>query len=716
MMKQGKNDKPKQPGATDSSNLRDQFPVPEPQQWRDLVEKQLGGAAFDSCMVTDTCEGLTLQPVYTKEDCRDLHHLQSLPGQQPFLRGKITPGNTPNPWLIAQDIPCPGRKDFNKAAIEDLKCGQTAVVLSLDHASRLGLDPDQALVGDVGGGGVSLCSTSELAETFDNIDTASIPLFVNAGTSALPFLALLAAGDRSVADITGCVGADPLGELASNGTIPVSLRKAYGEMAETCRWAQTSAPGLRTILVSGTPYHNAGAGVVEQLAFAVATAVEYAAEMQTGGFDINDIARRLQFSFSLGSDFFLGIAGLRAARLLWSRVVESFGGSSESQKTSMHVRTSSWNKSELDPHVNLLRSATEAFSGVLGGCDMLQVGPFDEPVRLSDEFSRRIARNTQIILKQESHLDRVVDPAGGSWYVERLTDDIARAAWKLFQEVEAQGGMYLALENEFPQKRIEKTAKARTLRMATRRDILIGTNKYADPNEKPLQGNLVDIQTLYDSRAEELRQLKQSDAHAGVRQLLESISKSTPISDIVPVARAGATLGEIRSALRTSDADAPRIRPLRENRADDRFVRIRKAAATQLRATGTRPKAFVAVIGPPQKLKARIDFITEFFSVGGYEIQIGRGLLSAEDAAEAAARSRAKTIVICSTDQAYAGLVPRLAQLLKGLTPGTMILMAGNPGDDHDRFQEAGVDYFVHVGANAGDILGDCLRNQGSAL
>ncbi len=421
-----------------------EFPPTPYEEWRKVVDKFLKGAPFEKRLVTKTYENIDLQPMYRQEDIEGLPHLDSLPGFAPYLRGTSPLGYVASSWDVAQELPYPTPAAFNEALRADLARGQNAVNLVLDRPTLAGVDADQAEADDVGKGGLSVSSVADLAQALDGVDLESTPIYIQASTSALTFTALLAAlakqQGKSLAKARGAIGMDPLGQLARDGRLPRDLDGIYAVMAQLAAWAKANAPQLQTITVQGGPYHNGGASTTQELAFALATAVDYVRAMQAHGLGIDDIAPRIRFSLSMGPNFFMEIAKFRAARLLWSRIVEAFGGNMCSQSMSIHARTALFNKSKLDPYANMLRTTTESFSAVLGGVQSLQVTPFDEVFGLPDEFSRRIARNTQILLATEGQLRHVVDPAGGSWAVEWLTDQIGpEDLGAMFQAVEKQG-------------------------------------------------------------------------------------------------------------------------------------------------------------------------------------------------------------------------------------------------------------------------------------
>ena len=439
-----------------------EFPPTPYEEWRRAVDKVLKGAPFEKRLITKTYEEIDLQPMYRQEDIEGLPHLDSLPGFAPYLRGATPRGYVASSWDVAQELPYATPAALNEALRADLARGQNAINLVLDRPTLAGVDADQAEADDVGRGGLSISSVADLAQALDGVDLEATPIYIQASTSALTFTALFAAlvqkQGKSMAKVRGAIGMDPLGQLARDGRLPRDLDGIYEVMAQLVAWAKANAPQLQTITVQGSPYHNGGASATQELAFALATAVDYVRAMQARGSNIDDIAPRIRFSLSIGANFFMEIARLRAARLLWAKIVEAFGGNEASQKMSLHARTSAWNQTVCDPHVNLLRATTEAFSGAVGGCDSLHISPFDELVRVPDEFSGRVARNTHTVLREESHITRTVDPAGGSWYIENLTDSVARKTWAIFQEVEKQGGMAKALEAGWPQSQIANTA------------------------------------------------------------------------------------------------------------------------------------------------------------------------------------------------------------------------------------------------------------------
>ena len=697
-----------------------EFPPTPYEEWRKVVDKFLKGAPFEKRLITKTYEDIDLQPMYRREDVAGLPHLDSLPGFAPYLRGTSPLGYVTQSWDVAQELPYATPAAFNEALRADMSRGQNAVNLVLDHPTLSGVDADQAEAAQVGKGGLSISSVADLARALDGVDLETTPIYIQASASALTFTALLAAlvnqQGKSLAKVRGAVGMDPLSQLARDGHLSRDLDGIYGVMAQLTTWAVANAPQLQTITVQGHPYHNGGASTTQELAFALATAVEYIRAMQNRGLNIDDIAPRIRFSLSVGTNFFMEIARLRAARLLWAKIVKAFGGSDESQKMSLHARTSSWNQTVYDPHVNLLRATTEAFSSAVGGCDSLHISPFDELLRTPDEFSRRIARNTHTVLREESHITRTVDPAGGSWYVENLTDSVGRKAWALFQEIEKQGGMVKALEAGAPQKQVADTAAKRAANIAKRKDIFVGSNMYPNLKETRLEPEAVDFAARQAERAAALNQYRAS-ANAGQKQAaLDTLAQGgNKVEAAIQAALAGATLGEIAQAARADAKAGVTITPICAYRGAQAFETLREAAEAFVARTGQRPQVFLATMGPLTQHKGRADFSTAFLAVGGIETIYPAGFETADEAADAALASGAPAVVICSTDPTYPELVPPLAQKLKQANPGLIVLLAGYTADHVEAFKAAGVDDFIHLVANCQSLLSTLQKKMGVA-
>jgi methylmalonyl-CoA mutase len=683
--------------------------------WRNLVQAELKDAPFDKKMFTATAEGIQLQPIYRREDAAGWAHINSFPGFAPFCRGAHAAGYVQQPWHISQEIAFSNAREFNHAARNSIGRGLTALNMVLDQATRDGHDPDWASPEQVGFGGLSIATLNDLDQALHGIDLESTSLFIRSGASAMPFAALLVALARkrkkTPTALKGCIEMDPLGVLAHQGKLPQSIQGAYREMAALTRWATEHAPHLQTICVHSRAWHESGANAVQELAFTLATGVEYLRAANQRGLEVDQVAPRLRFAITVGVNFFMEIAKLRALRMLWSRVISSLGGNEVSKKPALHVRTSHWNKTAYDPYNNLLRATVEAFAGVLGGCDSMQVGAFDEVMRQPDDFSRRIARNTQLVLQRECHLDHVIDPAGGSWYVECLTGELAQRAWRLFQEMEKLGGMEAALRAEFPQKAIGAIAAEKIKSVNRRRDSIVGINQYADPKEKPLERAVEDANAFHKRRVQQVASHRTSLEEDQSEVVLEKLAKVVEskgqdlFDSCVEAVLAGATLGEITRALRINDSPSTPVTPVCITRAAAGLEALRVATDQYVAAGHERPKAFLCNMGPLKEHKARADFSRGFLSVAGYEVVSPSGFKTAAEAVLAFEESGAKIAVICSTDNNYPTLVPSLAGGLRMKRAQTLIVLAGYPQDQIETHKKSGVDDFIHIRADAKDLL-----------
>ena len=612
-------------------------------QWRKTVEAELKGVPFEKKLVTRTPEGTALQPLYTRLDLAGVPDLGAAPGAAPFLRGTAASSAAGRTWEYCQEIPAATAADFNRALLGALMQGQNSVSLPAKFAA----------------------DSATAAQALDKVAIDCVPVHLEAGAVAQPaasnYLAAVQARGIPKAKLTGSVTADPLGVWVQNGKLASPLTAQLDALAEWTSAAQASAPALRTIGVSTVAWSDAGATATQELAFALAAGVEYLRELARRDVAVATTAARMRFTFAVGPQFFSEIAKFRAFRLLWARVMAAFGAGAAAKDVVVHARTGTWNKTLHDVHVNMLRVTTEACSAVLGGVDSLHVSPYDEVCGASDEISQRIARNVHTLLAEEFHFTDTSDPAGGSWYVEKLTDDFARRAWKLFQEIEALGGYAAALRAGMPQKLVNASAADKDDAISKRRAGLIGTNLFPNLREKP------------------------------------------PVVK-TPAAAAAVTDG------------CEEIAIVKARRAAEGFEELRRAADGFAQRTGARPKVFVAKIGPVKQHKARADFTAGFFAVGGFEMAGKAAFETAEAAAQAAVASGAPIAVLCSTDETYPELVPAFGKALKAAKPEVAFVLAGLPADAAltTAFREAGVDEFIHVRANVREVLAKFLKKIGA--
>lgn len=640
----------------------DEFKVPTYEEWKEAAIAALKGAPFDKKMYTKTYEGITLQPIYTLADTQDNAQAQTMPGADAYLRGTHAGGYLTNPWKMAQGLDVVDPAEFNKLAKFELEKGATAITVLLDKATKQGAKFDAAAEGR----GLSLQDAEDVKVAFDGIEA---PLFVAGGASVKPLLGLFAeAGVKA----TGVVGADPIGALLTDGALPCAMEELLDEMAETVKAADAD---LKVINVDATVYGNGGANAVQETAYAFATATYYIKELVERGVAVDTAAQNVCFSFAIGSNFFMEIARLRAAKAVWAEIVKELGGNEESQKITIFARTSAFTKTVYDPYVNLLRTTTEAFSAVVGGIDALQITPFDEPIREADTQSLRYARNQQLLFAEEFNLKATVDPAGGSFYVETLTAQVAEAVKALIAET---GCILCAVKEGTVQAAVAAVLEERFKNLQVRKDVAVGNNSYANT-----------IEVLLDTNAEALAAAKAARATAAAGK--------TALAD----ARAALNKGEAVTAT-----------AIGAHRWVEQYEALRMATE-KAAAAGNPVKIFSANYGPIPKHKGRADFSRGFFEVANFEVIGNDGFATAEEVAAAAIESGAAYAVICGTDDVYPEIVPAITKAIKAAKPEMKVYVAGAPGENREAFDAAGVDNYIHVGANCYQILKAIQEERG---
>ena len=679
-----------------------QFPIPSYEDWRKVTEASLKGASFEKKLVTHTYEGIALWPMYQKQQLEGLSLVDTSPGETPYTRGTSVVNKG---WEVSQEIQAAAPKRWNEQALHDLSKGQTTLNIVLDGPTKRGDYPEEHPE-EVGKDGLSLSTLDDVRTALSQVNLASVPLHVNAGANALPILALLAAytKEKSANLLQGCVGMDPIGELVSSGELFYGRDTCYDNMAEVTLWASKHAPSLKTVLINSAPYHNGGANAVQELAYTLATGVEYLQALTNRNIDIDTAAKHIRFSYSVGANFFMEVAKLRTARTLWATIVAAFGGSEAAQKMNIHARTSAYTKTVLDPYVNMLRGTTEAFSAAVGGADSIHVSPFDEAIQKSTSFSRRVARNASIILNEEAHLAKTTDQAGGSWYVEQLTDQLSDKAWALFQEVEQEGGILNVLERSDAQQHIAAIAKARQNDFAHRKAILVGTNMYPNVAEKPLD-------VLQDDETEEIRGI----VEIAMKRNRRNWDQLTTMGEAIEAVEKGASVAEIAEALGKQSQAAISIQAIRATRGAAPFETLRKNAELyQKKKEGTALNVFLANLGPIPAHKARADFAAGFMEVGGFNVNKNNGFKTLEETVEQAIAAKASVVVICGKDEAYQEQAVPIATALKERNSDITILLAGQPSEEEAiRYQQAGVSAFIHLRANCYEILHQLQLEKG---
>jgi methylmalonyl-CoA mutase len=599
-----------------------EFPEVTTSQWEAQIIKDLKGKEYEKTLVWRTNEGFSVRPYYRTENLEGKEYLNAAPGTFPFVRGNCTENN----WLIRQDIMVENLQEANKKALYVLGKGVNSIGFVFENCSNLNSDDLKVLLKDICPEAAEInlvCACSD-----DNLLKACIAFF-----------------DESTwgkKDIKGSVTHDPLSELLLKGKSDGCCdHKHFYRFMDKIALAE-SFPGLKIIAVNGKSFGNSGSTVVQELAFSLSIGVEYIGQLTGLGLKPDEVAKRIIFNLSIGNNYFFEIAKLRAGRLLWSRIVKAYGTEDDdSARMIVHSETGTFNKTIYDPWVNLLRTQTEAMSAALGGAYSVTVLPFDAVFRQPGEFSERIARNQQILLKEESNLDKITDAAGGSYYLESLTEAIAEHAWKLFMEVEEKGGFLAAIKEGFIQKIIADTAAKRIQNISSRRENVLGVNQFPNFSEVISE------------------------------QLDESVFR--PV-DFTAENAEWDTLKPLRGA---QTLEALRYRT-------DNYAKEHK-----------RPAAFMLTIGDLAMRKARALFSCNFFAVGGFEVIDNNGFDTLEEGISAARATHADIIVICSSDEEYATLVP----VLKGMIGNEILAVAGNPACRPD-LEAIGVKNFIHIRSN----------------
>lgn len=693
----------------------DEFTPPTDEEWKAACEALLKGAPFEKKMFTKTYEWITFDPMYTRKHTEDILPKGVMPGMGDYLRGVDAAGYIGKPWGIAQACDETLPAENNELLRHENDKGATIYHIVLDTASRAGVDARQAeKVGDTG---TSVTTVEDMHVLLTGLDLAKFPLYVYTGANAVPLLALVAAARRAAGEdmknVRGIVGADPIGTLVTDGKLPASLDSYYDSLAAAARWATVNAPHLRTVFVRSDVYSSGGANDVQEVAAVLAAATAYLRALCERGLTIDAAASQIAFAFSMGANFFLQIAKLRAVRPLWAQIVKAFGGNAEAQKMRIHARPALFFKTVYDPYVNMLRNTTEIFSGVVGGIDSFESAPFDEPIRKGDEFSRRIARNVQIMLQEEFGLLQPIDPAGGSWAVETLTRQMKEKIWAAFQGIEKEGGIAAALRAGTVQEGIAKVLADRFKNADLRRDRIVGNNMYPNMTETLLETRAEDTAALKAQRTKDIEAYL-SDIDTKHRdETLAAFKADGSVQNAVEAALAGATIAELMAAL-TAGKGAETVAAIAPHRWSERFEALRRRTEDYKAAKDDNVKIFLANMGPIPQHKARADFTTGFLQVGAFEVLGNDGFKTVDEAAEAARASGADAVVICSTDATYPEIVPALAPKLHKVLPQARVFLAGAaPKDLLETYKEAGIDEYISVRANCYEILEGLQKQKG---
>lgn len=706
--------------------LEGMFPEVTSAQWRTATEAELKGQTIASRLVGHLYGGLDVQPLYTAEDWPASRNPE-FPGIAPFKRGARPLGQSRNGWAIGCEILQAEPAEANAAMREEFHGGVSLIDLYLDAAVAHGVDGDsQGVKGWCGRHGVMVYSAGDMETLLEGIDLQGRELSIHAGASFLPAATLLFAAlgksGRDPAKTKIAFNADPLGTLMTQGTLPGTLERALAQMSDLATWTGQSLPGASSVLVSGLPCHQAGASSALDLGAMLAIALEYLRALTGAGLDLSRAVSQMRFQVALGCRFFEGIARLRALRRMWAKALDACGGMSALAST-MTVVASTGRRvlTRRDPWVNLLRNTTACFAGAVGGADAFITLPMDAVLGAGEPFTRRLARNSQWILREECHLHKVVDPAGGSWFLESLTDQLAASGWAELQAIEAQGGMVQAVRSGWIANRIGGVEARRERDVATNKAPITGVSRHPDILEPKWKVGKTDPQVLPGKAQEKLGAWRDRRDQAGVRAALAALRENASDSSLERVTRVlraaacGATVGELSKAL-AGPLPEPPIAPLVIHRYAAAFEEIRDAVDASTRDSGGKsPHVFLANLGSPREFMARATYALDFFESGGFEPVNNQGFNNVDSAIKAAAASNVPLVVICSTDARYETDVPSLAAGLK-VAGVKNVVLAGNPGAHETLYRQAGVDHFIFVKCDVLATLRELLLLQGVNL
>lgn len=606
----------------ENNKLFAEFPEVSTQEWEEVIIKDLKGADYEKKLIWKTLEGFDVKPYYRAEDLATLEYLNGNPAQAPFVRGYK---KTTNAWDVRQDVIECDIATANAIALAGIERGVNSLGLVAKNV-KTSADMKALLKG---------INLEEVKINFfkseDYLET--LKLFIEEVKSQNV--------DRE--KVKGSIDFDAYAYALANGKFYEDLSKSYDRLVEIMNLVKENIPAFDVLTINGRAFNNAGASIVQELAYTLAAANDYLYNLTQKGIPAHSVGYRTVFAFATGSNYFMEIAKLRAARLLWTKIMEQYAPKCETAyQLHIHTESSFYNKTIYDPYVNMLRTTTETMSAAIAGADSISVYPFDVAYKKADEFSTRIATNQQILLKEESYLDKVVDPAAGSYYIESLTNAIAEKAWEMFKEIEDKGGFVEAIKAGLVQDAIAATAAKRAKDVAMRKTTILGTNQYPNLTEKK---------------------------------------------------------PEINKPCCCCGEKATEIKTLPCTRLAEPFEQLRM----QTEESGKQPKVFLLTYGNLAMRKARAQFTTNFFGLAAYEIIDNVGFATAEEGAKAAVESKADIVVLCSSDDEYAELVAGALPTLKGAFKH--IVVAGNPVEQMESFNAQGVTDYVNVRTNALESL-----------
>ena len=680
---------------------------PDKEKWIELAEKELRGRSVDS-LDWMTPEGIPVKPLYTAEDVEGLESVNTLPGFAPYTRGVRATMYAGRPWTIRQYAGFSTAKESNEFYRKNLAAGQKGLSVAFDLATHRGYDSDHPrVVGDIGKAGVAIDSVEDMKILFDQIPLDEMSVSMTMNGAVLPVLAgyIVAAEEQGVSQdkLKGTIQNDILKEYLTRNTYIYPPKPSMRIVSDIIKYCSENMPKYNTVSISGYHMMEAGANCVLQTAFTLADGLEYVKAALATGLGIDTFAPRFSFFFGIGMNFFMDIAMLRAARFLWAEIIGRFNPKNpKSLMLRTHCQTSGWSLTQQDPYNNIIRTTLECMSAALGGTQSLHTNSFDEAVGLPTDFSARIARNTQLIVQEESQICHVVDPLGGSYYVEALTHGIIQEAKKIIKEVEDLGGMARAIESGMPKMRIEESAAIKQARIDQGKDVIVGVNKYRIEEEAPL--DVLEVSdSVRDEQVARLKEIKAKRDFVSVEKALEAItkcaeSKGNLLEVCIPAVRARATVGEITDAMEKVFgryvATSQCISGVYSAEYGDSEIiaLIRKRTKAFMEKEGRRPRILVTKMGQDGHDRG-IKVVATAYADFGFDVDISPMFQTPEEAANMAVENDVHAVGVSSLAAGHKILVPQLIEALKKRGAVDIMVFVGGviPPGDYDFLYNAGV-------------------------
>ncbi|WP_114393852.1 methylmalonyl-CoA mutase [Oleisolibacter albus] len=688
--------------------------------WEALARKDVGADARLEDLTRTTAEGLSVKPLYTAEDLEGLETTGTLPGFAPFTRGPRATMYAVKPWTIRQYAGFSTAEESNRFYRANLAAGQMGLSVAFDLATHRGYDSDHPrVVGDVGKAGVAIDSVEDMKILFDGIPLDKMSVSMTMNGAVLPILAMyIVAGEEQgvpTEKLSGTIQNDILKEFMVRNTYIYPPEPSMRIIADIIEYTANHMPKFNSISISGYHMQEAGATAVQELAFTLADGLEYVRAALAKGLNVDKFAPRLSFFFAIGMDFFMEVAKLRAARLLWAKLMDKHFQPKDARSLALrtHCQTSGVSLTEQDPYNNVIRTTIEAMAAIMGGTQSLHTNSFDEALGLPTPFSARIARNTQLIIAEETRIPHVVDPLGGSYYVEHLTASLAEAAEKLITQVEEMGGMTKAVESGLPKLMIEEAAARRQARIDRGEEVIVGVNKYRPQNPEKVDVLDIDNTAVREAQVALLHRIRATRDEAKVRETLAALTQAAAdksgnlLALAVDAARARATVGEISDAM---EEVFTRHRAVIRSvsgvygaayEGDAGFQQIQKDVAAFAETEGRRPRMLVVKMGQDGHDRGAKVIATAFADIG-FDVDVGALFQTPDEAARQAIENDVHVIGVSSLAAGHKTLVPQLVQALREQGAGDILVVCGGviPPQDYDFLLKAGASAIYGPGTN----------------